>query len=712
MSGESGRLTATEGWADHQYRTSPDRAIRSHGWGVMGQEGARKVATLSVALEHASRLLASAPVLAERQAAEILGAVPDQPGALLVLGTAQRRQGRLDESARTLGKLAALQPGWSDALYEYALTLAALGQASAAIANLTQVVRLRPETSDAWRALGDQHRLAGDQAAADAAYAEQIRHSTRNPLLMTAAASLCANRLAVAERQLKDYLKRFPTDVVARRMLAELASRIGRTTDAETLLRHCLELAPEFHAARANLAFVLNRQNQPVEALAEIDRLLAAEPGDPQHRMLRASALVQIGEYEEAIRIYGELLASYPNQPKGWMSYGHALKTEGRLAESIGAYRRSLAQEPSFGEAWWSLANLKTVRFTPEDIATMRAQLDREGLGDEDRLHLHFALGKALEDAGNWADSFTHYVAGNAIRHRQLGYQAGDTTERVDRLAGFFTPAVVGRLGGAGAPDPDPIFVVGLPRSGSTLIEQILASHSQVEGTMELPDIPSLVRRLGGRQRRGDPSRYPEMLAGLDGAALTALGHEYLERTRVQRKTGRPFFIDKMPNNFLHVGLIRLILPRAKVIDARRHPLAACFSGFKQHFARGQGFTYGLEDIGRYYVDYVRTMTHFERVLPGFVHLVQYERMVEDTEAETRRLLEFCGLAFEESCLRFHENTRSVRTASAQQVRQPIFSEGLEHWRHYEPWLGPLKAVLGPVADVYPNVPAGEWHGA
>ena len=312
-----------------------------------------------------------------------------------------------------------------------------------------------------------------------------------------------------------------------------------------------------------------------------------------------------------------------------------------------------------------------------------------------------FALGKALEDAGEWAGSFEHYQAGNALRRERLSYDADETTAHVARSKALFTPAFFAGRSGAGSPAPDPIFVIGLPRSGSTLVEQILSSHSKVEGTMELPDIASIARRLGGERREGEEPAYPGVLADLTPEQLKALGEEYLERTRIQRKTGRPLFIDKMPNNFAHIGLIHLILPNAKIVDVRRHPLACCFSGFKQHFARGQGFTYDLTDIGRYYADYAALMAHVDAVLPGRAHRVIYEQLVEDPETEIRRLLAYCGLEFEPACLSFHETARPVRTASSEQVRQPLYRDGLDQWRHYEPWLGPLKAALGRTLETW-----------
>jgi tetratricopeptide (TPR) repeat protein len=411
--------------------------------------------------------------------------------------------------------------------------------------------------------------------------------------------------------------------------------------------------------------------------------------------------LARIGDYRESLELYAGLLAAWPGQASIWMSYGHALASAGRERDSIDAYRKCIELSPRSGEAYWSLANLKTFRFSPQDIEAMRAQLERPDLAQDERYHFNFALGKAFEDAGNHADCFAHYAHGNRLRRAELDYRADETTGHVRRSKSLLTAAFFAARSDHGSPSPDPIFIVGLPRAGSTLIEQILSSHSAVEGTMELPDIISIARRLGGKHR-GDLSRYPEIMAELDAQDCRALGEEYLTRTRIQRKTAKPLFIDKMPNNFLHIGLIHLALPKAKIIDARRHPMACCFSGFKQHFARGQRYTYSLEEIGAYYLDYVDLMAHFDAALPGKIHRVFYESLVEDTEREVRRLLDYCGLPFESACLKFYENDRAVRTASAQQVRKPIFREALDHWRHFEPWLAPLRNVLGRAVDEYP----------
>jgi tetratricopeptide (TPR) repeat protein len=648
-------------------------------------------------------MLVSRPDLAEAQAREILAVIPDNPQALLVLARARAAQGDFAAARDILRDVCRSHPKDAVAQAELGTLLARMGDTTGAIAALEHAVVLSPKLAHAWRELGDQRFLAGDSKGADAAYAQLILVSANNPRLLEAARALCDNKLAVAEQLLRDFLRQFPTDVAAIRMLAETGSRLGRYEDAEKLFARCLELAPNFRMARQNYATVLYRQNKAAEAIAEADRLLADEPDNPGFRALKAAALGQIGEYGRAVENYERLLKTHPNQPKAWMSYGHALKALGRQSDCIAAYRRSVELLPSLGEAWWSLANLKTLRFMPDDLALMKAQLALPSANDEDRWHLHFALGKALEDEAAYAESFGHYREGNRLRRLSLDYDADEITDHVKRSCAFLTREFFADRNGWGSPAPDPIFIVGLPRAGSTLIEQILASHSRVEGTMELPDIVSIARRLGGKFKRSDPSVYPEVLSGFDADALRALGEEYLARTRIYRRLGRPYFIDKMPNNFAHAGLVHLILPKARIIDVRRHPLACSFALFKQHFARGQGFSYGLEDIARYYVDYAALMAHFDSVLPGRIHHVFYERLIEDVEGEVRRLLDYCGLPFEDSCLRFYENARPVRTASSEQVRLPLFTDSLEQWRHYETWLEPLKAALAPVLSDYPS---------
>ena len=522
-----------------------------------------------------------------------------------------------------------------------------------------------------------------------------LEAATRDPSMIEAALALQQDRLDAAERHLRARLRADPLDVAAIRMMAELAARLGRYPDAEKLLARALELAPAFHAARANYVTVLHRQSKFVAALDQAERLIAEDPHDLGHLAAKAAVLVRTGGYDEAIRLYGRILDSYPDQPRLWLSLGHVYKTVGGQEECIAAYRRAIAQEPTFGDAWWSLANLKTVAFDTNDLSAMLAAIDA-ARDPVDRYHLHFALGKAFEDAGDWERAFGHYADGNRLRRAELPYDAARTTQHLLQSRALLTQAAFAARANGGHPARDPIFIVGLPRSGSTLIEQILASHSQVEGTMELPDIGTIAADLGGRgtHEDDDPAGYLRALLALSPDERHALGQRYLDGTRVQRKTAAPRFIDKMPNNFAHIGLIQLILPHAIIIDARREAVATCFSAFKQHFSRGQGFTYDLVDLGHYWRDYAALMTHFAEALPGRVHRVAHEALVADPEPVIRLLLAACGLDFEPACLTPHLSDRPVRTASAQQVRNPINSAALDHWRNFALWLGPLRAAL------------------
>jgi len=551
------------------------------------------------------------------------------------------------------------------------------------------------------RLLGRALRGLGRDDEARLAEAEAIRASARDPRLVAIARALIANDLPEAEAALRQHLREQPTDVAAIRMMAELAGRIGRNRDAETLLRRALELAPGFTAARANLATVLYRQNRFPEALAELDAVVAAGGGDAGNLNLRAATLGRTGDYEESRSIYAELTGTFPDHARLWMSYGHILKTIGDQAASVTAYRRAIEIEPSLGEVWWSLANLKTWRFEDADVTAMEALLaNGTALAEDDRLHLHFALGKALEERGEAGRSFTHYASGNRLRRDQLAYDPAAVTAQVDSMVAALTPDFLTSRRGAGHPAPDPIFILGLPRAGSTLIEQILSSHSAIEGTMELPDIPAIAMREA-QAFGGKPRDWPQAVAAMPAERLAQLGAEFIERTRIQRKTDRPFYIDKLPNNWAYLGLIALILPNAKIIDARRHPLDCGFSNFRQHFAKGQAFSYDLDHIGRYYADYVRAMTHYDTVMPGRVHRIIHERLLEDAETEVRRLLSWLGLPFEETCLEFHRNTRAVRTASSEQVRRPINRDGVGQWRPYSAWLAPLEVALGDLSRTY-----------
>ncbi len=659
----------------------------------------------ATALANAARLLGTAPKLAAQQAAAILAIVPDHPSALLLLAAARHRAGDAAGAIELLEPIVAAHPHSPVAHYELGLALGALGRGEAAVVALHRAVELKPELGDAWRALADHLNALGDSEGADAAYARHLRFASRDPRLLEAGAALVENRIAQAETLLRAHLKQHPTDLAALRMLAEVAARLGRFVDSEALLARCLTLAPSFTAARHNYAAILNRRGKGAQALAEIERVLTQEPGNPGYRTLLAAILGRIGQFDRALGVYESLLAEYPKHANAWMNYGHALRSTGRREDSIAAYRHSIELRSDFGEPWWGLANLKTFHFEPTEVAMIRTELARSDLGLADRYHFHFALGKALEDQGSWADAFSHYEQGNRLRRSLVQYGPDHNSSQVARYKALFSRAFFAERRDFGSTAPDPIFIVGLPRAGSTLLEQILSSHSAVEGTMELPDVIGIARALGERNGGSQESKYPDVLATQSATQLRALGERYIEQTRIQRKTDAPYFIDKMPNNFAHIGLIHLMLPRARIIDARRHPLGCCFSAYRQHFARGGLYTYDLIELGRYYRDYVELMAHFDAVLPGRVHRVHYEAIVEDTEAVVRRLLEYCGLPFEQGCLRYYDNERAVRTASSEQVRQPIYREAVDHWRHFEPWLGPLKDALGPVLDAYPAAP-------
>jgi tetratricopeptide (TPR) repeat protein len=536
-----------------------------------------------------------------------------------------------------------------------------------------------------------------------------------DPQLQKALQALQERKPQVAESLLRRQLEQEPDNVAAMTLLAEAILRFDRTREADELLTRSLEIAPDFVPALYTHVTVLLTLNRPKEAFDRIARLLALEPGNPNNHSLKAMAHVWVGDHASAAGEYEIVLAKAPQMPGPWLAYAHTLRTLGRGDETVAAYRKACARFPKLGEPWWSLANLKTFRFTEDEIATMRSLLALPDLPLESKVQINFALGKALEDGGDFQQSFKHYVEGNSLKRATLSYNAEMTSVYVQNCKTLFSGKFLDDRKGWGCTAPDPIFIVGLPRSGSTLIEQILSSHSAIEGTMELRVIPYLVGRVGANrgqfQARGgqvhpalatdSQAPYPETLRNYDAAALASIGEEYLERARVHRTLGRRFFIDKMPDNFAHIGFIHLMLPNAKIIDARRHPLACCFSNFKQYFPMGKDFSYGLTDLGRYYADYVELMAHFDRVLPGRIHRVYYERMIDSPEQEIRRLFEYLELPFEEQALRFYETDRPVRTASSEQVRMPIFADGLDQWRHYEAWLEPLKIALGPALSSY-----------
>jgi tetratricopeptide (TPR) repeat protein len=553
---------------------------------------------------------------------------------------------------------------------------------------------MTPDVADPWRALADRLALEGDFAAADKTYLKHVATAQSNPVLMQAGIALVRNEVSEAERLLKPFLERNPTDVAAIRMLAEVAGRIGRYEDAENLLRRALELCPSFAAARFNLAIVLHRQHRSAEAAAEIEILLEDDPDSPAYRNLHGAVHSRLGNYENAVGEFERVLKNRPGDPHLWMNYGHALKTIGRRDESVAAYRQSIGLRRTLGEGWWSLANLKSRVLTDADIAAMNEMLAGKDLSATDRLHLHFALGAAYEDRAAWEASFDHYSKGNAMRRSQIRYDAAETWGIAHRTAAFMSSKGFRDLHGAGCDSGAPIFVVGMPRSGSTLVEQILASHSQIEGTKELAEISLLAGVVANKTNSRGTGLYPESIGLLERSDIKALGESYIRSSLLYRKTDKPFFIDKMPNNWLHVALISLILPNAKIIDVRRDPMDCCVSNFKQHFARGQHFSYSLPEVGEFYCAYVHAMNDAKIARPANIYRLHYESLVDDLESEARALLEFLGRPFEPSCTRFWENARPVQTASSEQVRRRIYRSGLGHWRHFAPWLGILGDTL------------------
>ncbi len=651
---------------------------------------------LQAALKHAAALMRSSPAMAEEQTREILNAFPGEINALQLLGAALRAQGHHDEALTILSGVVKRAPDFALAQQEFGLTLLALGDGKKAERALVTAVKIEPKLVVAWKALGDVRAAGGDKPGSAEAYRQHLTLTAEYPELVEIGNHLFAGRLAKAEQLCRPFLHDHPTNVSAIRMLADIGIRLDQYEDAQNLLERCLELAPDFHLARNDYANVLHKRQNYEASLTEIEKLLVVEPDNPNHQLLKASVLVHIGNFEPAIKVYDRVLTKYPRQPRSHLSYGHALKTVGRQDEAIEAYRTAIDLRPSLGEAYFSLSNLKTFRFSDQEMAAMREQVANESGRPQDYFNMCFALGKSLEDRNEFDEAFEVYRKGNSVRRRTVRWDADEHHVNMQRHKDLFDEKFFDQGPELGCPKPDPIFVVGLPRAGSTLLEQIIASHSEVEGTMELPDIIFIARRLGGKKKRDDESRYPEILADLTSAQRVELGEEYLERTRIQRSQGTPFFIDKMPNNFAHIGLILMILPNAKIIDARRSAMACCFSGFKQLFAKGQNFTYSLEEIGRYYRDYVDIMTHWDRVLPGRVLRVQYEDVVADIEPQVRRILDYCNLPFEAQCLEFHQTGRPVRTASSEQVRQPLYSGAVEQWRNFERHLGPLAEALGP----------------
>ncbi|HEY2463577.1 MAG TPA: sulfotransferase [Steroidobacteraceae bacterium] len=647
-------------------------------------------------LMRAAALLETDPAAAAFEATEILKEHPGHPAAMMLLGTARRGTGS-PEATASFSELAAAQPDSAPVQLELGRTLSSQGRDAEALTALERAVELEPNLAEAWRELAVLHARNGDADACDVAYAHFTRLAPPQQHLAEAHAALAAQRLDAAEALLRRQLERDSQDPEALRMLAEIAAQREDYVEAERLYAQCFDIAPGYSRARFDFARTLHMQQKAQPMLPLLERLLRLEPSSLPYRSLQASAFGMLGQNARARQILESLISEFPRDEALRVHYGNVLRNGGLAQEAIAAYRKGAELRPGYGEAWFCLSNLKTFRFSEPEIHIMLVQAQLPDLRDDDRLQLHFALGKALEDAGDYGRSFDHYARGNALRRRAVLYQADLNTQFVNSLKKMYCAEFFSARAGSGCQARDPIFIVGLPRSGSTLLEQILASHSQVEGTRELPDIQGFALELGIRESCCQSPQFARQLESLTRDELNALGERYLDQTRPNRIGGTPYFIDKLPSNFLHIGLIQLILPNARIIDARRSALACCFANFKQHFQAGVWFSYNLDDIGRFYRSYVELMESYDRVLPRRVHRVQYERLVSDFESEVRKLLQYCGLPFEEQCLRFHETQRVVQTASSEQVRRPLFAESVDQWRNFEPWLGELKQALGDV---------------
>ncbi len=634
----------------------------------------------------------------------------ERPGdidSLYLAAVCLRYLKRHDEAAARLSALRESKPDFGRGWQEEGHLRREQGDARGALAAYTRAVQANPALIASWRAQAELLEADGQRLNARQARAQADRLAGLPKALLAVTDHLAEGRLHKAEDLCRAYLRKHPRDVEGMRLLAEIGVRFGVLDDAELLLKSAIGFEPDVIQLRLDYIQVLRKRQKFEAALAQARALYERDPDSPVFQSHYAIERMQTGDYEGALELFDRVLERLPGDPATLTSRGHALKTFGRHDEAVESYRAAYRSKPDHGDAFYALANLKTYVFTEEEMAGMRSAEASADLPAAQRVNLCFALGKAHEDRGEYEASFSYYERGNALKKIETRYTAAQMQEEFDAQKTFCTPALFAERAGQGCPAPDPIFIVGLPRAGSTLLEQILASHSQVDGTLELPNILSYVHELRGRDKLADRTRYPRVLGEMPAQDLRRLGERYLEETRVHRK-GAPFFTDKMPNNFRHVGLIKLILPNAKIIDARRHPMACCFSGFKQLFAEGQEFTYGLEEVGRYYRGYVDLMDHWDRVLPGAVLRVIYEDVVDDLETQVRRLLDHCGLPFESACLDFHQTQREVRTASSEQVRQPIFKSGLEQWTRFDPWLGPLRDALGPALKTWRGAPASE----
>jgi tetratricopeptide (TPR) repeat protein len=635
---------------------------------------------------------------------ELLSQFPQNRGELYLQAMNFRMRNRFDEALGVLERLQQLHPRYSRLYEERGHCYAALGNASKAIEAFLQAVNINAALPASWQMLHMLYLGMGDEGNA-ARIAHRLATLRNLPLEIIEAGSLFADgELVPAERLLRIYLTQHGEHIEAMRLLARICIARGLRHEAELLLEAVVQRAPAYRAARADYARALLDQHQYVRSRREIQHLLALDPDNRAYLRQYGEACVGLGDYEPGISLYRRLLRhAQPGQETAelhmWIAFCH--RAQGHRTEAIQGYRAAIAAWPESGEAWWSLANLKTYQFSLDDITCMRSAEAAAATSQVDRYHLCFALGKALEDQNHYADSWVYYERGNALKHTEVRYLPGLAAAHVRQSKQVCTREFFATRSGWGIADADPIFILGLTRSGSTLIEQILASHSEVEGTHELADIQRIVMALRGPGADLQRPRYPGVLAELAPQDFRKFGDRFMADTRIYRQTRRPFFIDKLPDNFRDIGLIHLMLPNAKIIDARRAPMACCFGNLKQLFSAGQDFSYSIGDIAHYYCNYLELMRHWHAALPGRILTVHHEDLVEDLEGNVLRILDFCGLRFEPACLEYHKTERNVRTASSEQVRQPISREGVDQWRNYEPWLGPLKDGLGDALTTY-----------
>jgi len=643
---------------------------------------------------------------AARTASVLLRELPENRDLLYLLAISQRHLKQLSEALQTLQILEQFHPRYSRLHQERGQCYVALKDAPRAIEAFRRAVSVNPALPTSWSMLEGLYRLIGDKVAMAGAAKEVARLGALPPPLLTATGLFADGDLGGAEKLVRAFLLQHGDHIEAMRLLARIGAALEVYDDAEFLLRSVLEHAPDYVAARQDYACVLLDRHKHVEAQIQLEMLLSKDPSNRDFRTLYATTVVGLGDHQRAITLYQDLLAGLeadaPEAAELHLSIAHSLKTLGRREESIAAYREAARARPNFGDAYWSLANLKTYRMTDQEIVQLTRAVEAADTSVVDRYHLLFALGKGFEDRQSYAQAFEYYQRGNALKRAESRYrpeviELNTANQRLVCTQSFFSAR-----SRSGVSSCEPIFIVGLPRSGSTLVEQILASHSQVEGTQELAHIPRLAIELQGREPDLDNPRYPRVLEQLPIDQFRIYAEQYLEETRVYR-TNRPRFIDKMPNNFRHIGLIHLMFPNAIIIDARREPMACCFGNLKQLFARGQEFTYSIEDIARYYRTYLDLMEHWDVVLPRRVLRVRHEDVVNDLEGSIRRILGHCGLPFEDACMDFHKTERSVRTASSEQVRQPIYRDGLEQWKSFEPWLSTLRDQLGDALQRYQN---------